>query len=96
MLIANALPATYYYFDVQFYHHLSHAYPHQARARFMSELNQSHPRFIIEITGDDKPWVSGTDTTREFPELRAFIETGYKPVVKDEGYVIYEKVVSSQ
>ena len=92
MLIANAPPATYFYYDVMFYHHLSKKYPHQARARFMSELTASHPRFIIEIPGDDKPWVSGDDTTREFPELRAYIASNYHKANDDPGYVIYDSV----
>ena len=40
----------------------------------MNDLQTASPRFIIEVTAIDKPWISGADTSREFPELRAFLE----------------------
>ena len=94
MLISNAIPATYFYYDVMFYHHLSHAYPRQARARFMNELQKSRPRFIIDIPGYEKPWPSGEDTTQQFPELKVFIKENYAKVNPEKEYAIYERTDS--
>ncbi|MGB9722476.1 MAG: hypothetical protein ACP5OO_06925 [Chloroflexia bacterium] len=47
------------------------------------QLQQARPRFII--TSPNQPWVSGLDTTREFPELEAFIATGYFRVAEGNG-----------
>lgn len=91
MLIAEARVATRYIFDYLFYFHVSNPYIQGLRREFIEQLQRSPPRFFIEITAPDKPWVSGLDTTREFPELEAFIAAGYVKVVEGNGYVIYER-----
>ncbi|HNB41887.1 MAG TPA: hypothetical protein PLG52_10335, partial [Anaerolineales bacterium] len=73
MLETRAPIATSYIFDFYFYHHISNPYIQSLRADFMTQLQESKPRFIIEVTAIDKPWVSGEDTSRDFPELRAFL-----------------------
>ena len=56
----------------------------------MTQMQESKPRFIIEVTAIDKPWVSGEDTSREFPELRAYLAEHYSVTMEKEDYVIYE------
>ncbi len=89
MLIVKAELATRFMYDYHFYHHVSSAYTRQLRENFIKQLRNSSPRFIVEIT-TSKPWISGTDTIREFPELRMFIGGHYKVAFKGDGYLIYE------
>ena len=90
MLETRANIATPYIFDFYFYHHISHPYIQGLRADFMNELQAASPRFIIEVTAIDKPWISGADTSREFPELRAFLNRNYSVTIQKDDYVIYE------
>jgi hypothetical protein len=55
----------------------------------MNQLQEAKPRFIIEVTAIDKPWVSGEDTSRDFLELRAFLNEYYYVEVEREDYIIY-------
>ena len=49
------------------------------------------PRFIIEVTSADKPWVGGDDTTRtKFPELQMFLDENYSIPIQKDDYIIYE------
>ena len=90
-MLENRAPiATSYVFDFYFYHHISNPYIQSLRADFMTQLQESKPRFIIEVTAIDKPWVSGEDTSRDFPELRAFLNEYYSVTMEKEDYIIYE------
>lgn len=90
-MLENRAPiATSYVFDFYFYHHVSNPYIQSLRADFMTQLQESKPRFIIEVTAIDKPWVSGEDTSRDFPELRAFLAENYSVTMEREDYIIYE------
>lgn len=91
MLETRAPIATPYVFDFYFYHHVSNPYIQSLRVDFMRELQSASPRYIVEVTAIDKPWVSGEDTTREFPELRAFLSEHYSVTIQKEDYVIYER-----
>ncbi|MDO9302355.1 MAG: hypothetical protein Q7T89_13285 [Anaerolineales bacterium] len=90
MLETRARIATPYIFDFYFYHHVSHPYIQGLRADFMNDLQIASPRFIIEVTAIDKPWITGEDTSREFPELRAFLDEKYSVTIHKDDYVIYE------
>jgi hypothetical protein len=90
MLETRAHIATPYVFDFYFYHHVSSPYIQSLRADFMQRLQESRPRFIIEILSVDKPWVAGAYTSREFPALRQFIAQYYDITLYKEDYVIYE------
>lgn len=90
MLETRAPIATSYVFDFYFYHHVSTPYIESLRADFMTQLIESKPRFIIEVTSIDKPWVSGEDTSRDFPELRAFLDEHYSITMDREDFIIYE------
>lgn len=90
-ILENRAPiATSYVFDFYFYHHVSNPYIQSLRADFMTQLQESKPRFIIEVTAIDKPWVSGEDTSRDFPELRAFLAENYSVTMERKDYIIYE------
>jgi len=91
MLETRTYIATPYIFDFYFHHHISTPYIKFLREDFMSELQTTSPRFIIEVTAIDKPWISGADTSREFPELREFLNENYSVTIQKDDYVIYER-----
>ena len=91
MLEARAHIATPYIFDFYFYHHVSDPYIQNLRGKFITDLQEAAPRFIVEVTAIDKPWVSGPDTSREFPELREFLDIHYSITIQKADYVIYER-----
>jgi len=90
MLETNAPIATNYVFDFYFYHDISNPYIQSIRADFMSQFQVASPRFVLEVTSIDKPWVSGEDTSRDFPELRTFLDGQYFVRVQRDDYIIYE------
>ena len=96
MLITRAKLATPFIYDFYFYHHITNPYIQKLRKTFMLRLKESQPRFIIQITDPGKPWVSGQDTTKEFKELKSFLETYYSIVSQGKGYNIYEIKNSSR
>ena len=89
MLITRAQIATPFIYDFYFYHHVSHPYIQNLRHRFIADLTAAKPRFILQVTAEDKPWPSGRDTTRQFPQLQAILASQYHPVQSQNGYVIY-------
>jgi hypothetical protein len=91
MLQTRARIATPYVFDFYFYHHVSNPYIQSLRTDFLTDLQSASPRFIIEVTAVDKPWVSGADTSREFPALRAYLDQNYFIAIQKSDYVIYER-----
>jgi hypothetical protein len=91
MLETRAPIATPFVFDFYFYHHVSEPYIQNLRMEFLNDLKASLPRFIVEVTAIDKPWVSGEDTSREFPELRTFLDENYSITIQKDDYVIYER-----
>jgi hypothetical protein len=91
MLQTRAPIATEYVFDFYFYHHISNPYIQNLRNDFINQLKESMPRFIIEVTSADKPWVGGDDTTRtKFPELQTFLDENYSITIEKDDYIIYE------
>jgi hypothetical protein len=91
MLETRSPLATTYVFDFYFYHHISTPYIQNLRADFLKQLNEKKPRFIVEVTAIDKPWITGEDTTREFPELRGFLKANYSVEVDKDGFLIYKR-----
>jgi len=90
MLLSDARLATHFIYDFHFYHHVSNPYIRKLRSNFIDQLERARPRFIIQFTGENKPWVSGKDTTREFVELQSLLERNYEVVLNGEGYIVYE------
>jgi hypothetical protein len=90
MLETRARLATPYIFDFYFYHHVSNPYIQSLRTDFMNDLQIAKPRFIIEVTSIDKPWITGPDTSREFSQLRTFLAENYSVTIHKDDYIIYE------
>lgn len=91
MLQTHTPIATNYVFDFYFYHHISNPYIQNLRNDFMNQLQESMPRFIIEVTSVDKPWVGGDDTSRtKFPALQIFLDENYSITIQKDNYLIYE------
>jgi len=90
MLKSHAILATKFMYDYHFYHHINSPYTNQLRSTFMRQLSASSPRFIIEVD-ENKPWVSGEQTSRAFPELRKYIKDEYSVAFIGHGYSIYER-----
>jgi len=90
LLRSQTMIATPFIYDFHFYHHVSNGYIQQLRKRFIRDLQNSKPRFILQVTDEDKPWPSGADTTREFKELQSILDEHYKIVRKGDGYLIYQ------
>lgn len=90
LLLTKTRLTTRFMYDYHFYHAVSSPYIQGLRQEFIGQLRAAPPRFIIEIL-TNKPWVSGIDTTREFPELRQFIAAGYTVVFDSDDYLIYER-----
>jgi hypothetical protein len=89
MLVARVPIATSFTYDYHFYHHVSSPVIQELRRRFMRELQASSPRFILQVTAR-KPFVSGVDTTVQFPSLTDFLRD-YQVVARGDGYSIFER-----
>jgi hypothetical protein len=94
MLLAEAKLATHFMYDYHFYHHVSSPYIQELRHSFIRQLHKASPRFIVEVYARDKPWVSGIDTTREFPELSQYLYYCYSVAHEGNGYRIYERTAN--
>jgi hypothetical protein len=93
MLITRAKIATPFIYDEYFYHDLNVPYIQNLRARFMNDMKTALPRFVVEVY-DDGPLTepSGLNTSRDFPEFRAFLAENYSVVQEGQGYRIYERL----
>jgi hypothetical protein len=90
MLISKAVLATSYLYDYHFYHHVSKPYIQRIRKRFINQLEEEKPRYVINMY--EKPRPRGADTTTEFAELQEFIDEHYVTVYKGNGFDILEKL----
>lgn len=90
MLEARALPATRYLYDFHFYHHISDPEIKFLRLDLILQLNQVRPKIIIQFL-NDRPWVNGRDTSREFFELEQFLTANYYIDVNRNGYIIWQR-----
>lgn len=89
MLRARIPLATSFLYDYHFHHHVSNPYIVELRRRFMTQLEERRPRFIIEVRKKAK--VSGADTSPDFPELERFIADHYTPGLAEREYTVYER-----
>jgi hypothetical protein len=93
MLMARARLATRFMYDFIFYHFPSKPYVVRLRQEFIGELTRSRPKYIIDVY-IDKPWPTGANTTRKFPELHEFLATHYVPVQGGATYKILQRMDS--
>jgi len=91
LLLAKADLATSFVSDQQFYHHIESPYIVGLRKRFIRELQGAQPRYVVQMTCEDKPWPAGPTTTRKFPELSSFLDTQYNQVLVRDDFVIWER-----
>ncbi|RQV99555.1 hypothetical protein EH221_00005 [bacterium] len=95
MLMAKAPLATRFIYDFHFYHHINNPYIKKLRNEFIVELAASEPRFIIQIL-HNKPWPTGPNTTRDFPELTTYLSQHYTAVRQRPLYNILERINGDQ
>lgn len=88
MFIVKATPASRYLYDFYFYHHISNPEIQFMRQDFIKQISISKPKVIIQYY-DGRPWVSGLDTTREFPELQQFLIANYYVDKDKNGYRLW-------
>jgi hypothetical protein len=88
MLVTQSRPATRYLYDFHFYHHISNPEIQFLRKDFLSQLGKSKPRVIIQFY-ENRPWVDGFDTTREFPELTQYLNQNYFVDKEKNGYRLW-------
>jgi hypothetical protein len=88
--MARASLATRFIYDFHFYHHISSPYIAKLRQEFMNELVTKKPRFIVQVLRN-RPWPTGSDTTRDFPELESFLRQDYTTAKEGDTYRILEK-----
>ena len=91
MLLAQAQLATSFPEDFFFYHHAQHPYIQSLRKRFIKELSESKPEFIIEVKDVYKYFFEGSDVEYNFPELTDFLQNNYEIRVNTKTYIIYGK-----
>ena len=90
LMRAHAEGATRFIYDFHFYHHVSDPFIQRVRQRFLTEMAQVRPRFVVE-GGHKFPYFRGEDAARDFPELEALLASQYTVVVKADGYRIHER-----
>ncbi|MEN8008526.1 MAG: hypothetical protein ABFS42_16070 [Candidatus Krumholzibacteriota bacterium] len=90
MLLAEARLSSRFLYDYHFYHNISSPYNQALRASFITQIRQDPPRFVIAVD-EGRPWVSGIDTSRDFPELQRFLSEGYTKALAGKGYDIFER-----
>lgn len=91
MLMAKAQPATSFIGDFQFYLNPSDPYIQGLRDQFIREMSSAKPRFIIQVTAENKPFINGKDSTSEFTQLVRMLSDNYRIVKTARDYIIYER-----
>ena len=89
MLRAGARPGTSFVYDFHFDHHVSSPYIQALRARFVNELDERRPRYLIRIHRPDR--FAGPDTSASFPALEARMHSAYRQVLTDDDYEVWER-----
>lgn len=82
--------ATSFLYDYHFHHHVSNPCIMESRRRFITQLEERRPRFIIEVRKKAK--VSGADTAPDFSGLERFIADHHTPGFAEPEFTVYERV----
>lgn len=92
MLYAEARIATPFVYYFHFFHHVDSPYIQGLRQRFVKELSEARPRFILEWTRGKAGWIKpGPYTSQRFPEVEQFIAAQYHTALRGTGFVIHER-----
>lgn len=86
MMRARIPIATRFFYDFHFAHHASTPINAQLRGRFLEELTTQAPE--VMLIAHKRMKVFGLDVSYEFPELDAFMETGYRVVEENDQFSI--------
>ncbi|MBN1428877.1 MAG: hypothetical protein JXB07_10875 [Anaerolineae bacterium] len=88
LLLADVIPATSFLSDIYFYHDLSHPLIQRYRQTFMSQLDQSQPRFVVDMYL--RHFFIGPDSSIEFPEFSEWLARNYQLAYVSKTFAIYE------
>jgi len=89
MLQAGARPATAFFEDVHFYHHVDSPYIQGLRNQFVAALGAAAPALIVRVRHGT--WAADGTTSLEFPELDRLIAAKYRLVEEGESFQIYRR-----
>lgn len=89
LLQAKATIATPYISDYHFYHHVESDYIKELRSRFIGDLTQAPPRFLVDVA--IRPIPKGEGCSTDFPELTALIQASYETVLDGPGWRVLER-----
>lgn len=90
MLRSQAVAATPYVTDFQFYLHVSNPYIQKLRKDFIEKMNQKKPAFILDVYARAK--VHGIDTSYHFPELEGIIQSYYRKDYETEDFAVFKRI----
>lgn len=88
LLLADALPATYFLLDLPLHHDLSQPTIQKYQRVFMSQLEQSPPRFVIDMY--QRLFFIGPDSSVELPEFSKWLTQNYQLAYVGRAFSIYE------
>lgn len=89
LLLTEATPATRTIWGEVLFHHLDSPFVQDLRKEFIEELTASKPRFIIE-TKVEYDYVTGTNCSKDFPELQAFLAQDYFMAIDSNAFRLWE------
>lgn len=88
LLLVDALPATRFLLDLPLYHNLSEPIIQEYRRIYMSQLEQSQPRFVVDMY--HRLYFFGADSSTEFPEFSKWLTQNYHLAYVGKAFSIYE------
>lgn len=88
LLLADALPATYFLLDLPLHHDLSHPVIQEYNQIFMSQLELSPPRYVIDMYL--RWFFIGPDSSVELPEFSKWLTQNYQLAYVGKAFSIYE------
>lgn len=91
MLMTQAVPATRFTEDFWLYAYLYDPYIQGLRSQFIAQFSAAMPRFVLEVFGPDRPWITGPDTSHDFQALQTILAANYQVVLEGDQYRIYQR-----
>lgn len=88
LLLVDALPATRFLLDLPLYHNLSQPIIQEYRRTFMLQLEQSQPRFVVDMY--HRLYFFGSDSSTAFPEFSEWLAENYHLAYVGRAFSIYE------
>lgn len=88
LLLADALPATYFLLDLPLHHDLSQPTIQKYQQVFMSQLEHSPPRFVVDMY--QRLFFIGPDSSVDLPEFSQWLAKNYQLAYVSRSFSIYE------